>query len=199
MVWILSSWTASWSGASGPEIKSVENSSENESSLIAYLEEQNANTPASSNTQDISTSPSIIKNQARFSVSSCNSIRDSQTGLEWYVGQDRNITWYEAQQWTVGLDKCGGGWRMPSIEEIRTLYNPALKAGTGFYLDGKYFPAHLDPAFNAIGGGSWIWSTEKVGGDSARSFNLNQGKAVVYAAMNTYYSTRAFAVRNIRN
>ena len=161
--------------------------------------EQNANPLMSSNTQDTSTSPPVIKNQARFSVSSCNSIKDSRTGLEWYVGQDRNITWYEAQQWTGGLDKCGGGWRMPSIEEIRTLYNPSLKAGTGFYLDGKYFPAHIDPVFNAIGGGSWVWSNEKVGEDSARSFNLNQGIAVVYTAMNTYYSTRAFAVRNIRN
>jgi len=78
---------------------------------------------------------------------------------------------------------------MPSIEEIRTLYNPTVKAGTGFYLDGRYFPAHIDPLFNAIGGGSWVWSNEKVG-DDARSFNLNQGKAVTYSAMNTYYSTK---------
>lgn len=161
--------------------------------------EQNAITPTSSNAQDTSASPPVIKNQARFSVSSCNSIKDSQTGLEWYVGPDRNITWYEAQQWTGGLNTCGGGWRMPSIEEIRTLYNPYLKAGTGFYLDGKYFPAHIDPVFNAIGGGSWVWSNEKLGEDNARSFNLNQGKAVAYAPMNTHYSTRAFAVRSIRN
>lgn len=160
--------------------------------------EQNANAPANSNTQEAATSPSVIKNQARFSVSSCNSIKDSQTGLEWYVGEDHNVTWYEAHQWIVGLNKCGGGWRMPSIEEIRILYNPSLKAGTGFYLDGRYFPAHIDPVFNAIGGGSWVWSNEKVG-DDARSFNLNQGKAVTYSAMNTYYSTRAFAVRTIRN
>ncbi len=138
------------------------------------------------------------KNQARFSVTSCNSITDIQTGLEWLIGADRNTTWYEAEQWTAGLDKCGGSWRMPTIEEVRTLYNPALKAGTGYYTDGKYFPAHIDPVFDAIGGGAWVWSNEKVG-DDARSFNLNQGKAVTYSAMNTFYSTRAFAVRNLKN
>ena len=137
-------------------------------------------------------------NQARFSTTSCGSIRDMRTGLEWFVGPDQNMTWYEAQQWTGGLGVCGGSWRMPTIEEIRTLYDPALKAGTGFYTSGRYFPAHIDPAFNAIGGGSWVWANESVG-DTAQSFNLNQGKPVRYSAMNTFYSTRAFAVRHIRN
>lgn len=138
------------------------------------------------------------KNQSRFSVTSCNSIRDIQTGLEWFIGKDRNMTWYEAQQWTAGLGNCGAGWRMPSIEEIRTLYNPALKAGTGYYTGGKYFPAHIDSVFDAIGGGSWVWTNERVG-DDARSLNLNQGKSVSFSAMNTFYSTRAFAVRRTRN
>ncbi|MGA9996083.1 MAG: DUF1566 domain-containing protein [Pyrinomonadaceae bacterium] len=138
------------------------------------------------------------KNQVRFSVTPCNSIKDTQSGLEWFVGPDRNVTWYEAQQWTVVLANCGGSWRMPTIEEIRTLYNPALKAGTGYYTSGKYFPAHIDPVFDAIGGGSWVWANEKIG-DEALSFNLNQGKTVTYSAMNTFYSTRAFAVRNVRN
>ena len=53
--------------------------------------EQNANTPTNSNNQEATASPSVIKNQSRFSVSSCNSIKDSQTGLEWYVGEDRNV------------------------------------------------------------------------------------------------------------
>jgi hypothetical protein len=140
----------------------------------------------------------MAKNQTRFSVTSCNSIKDTQTGLEWFVGPDRNMTWYEAQQWTVGLENCGGGWRIPTIEEIRTLYNPTLKAGVGYYTGGRYFPAHIDPVFNAIGGGSWVWANEKIG-DDAQSLNLNQGKAVTYSAMNTLYSTRAFAVRNMRN
>jgi hypothetical protein len=127
----------------------------------------------------------VSKNQGRFSVSPCGSIKDDTTGLEWIVGPDRNMTWYEAQQWTVELKMCGGGWRMPTIEEIRSLYNPALKAGTGFYLNGKYYPAHIDSVFSAIGRGSWVWANERIGTTNARSFNLSQGIAVEYSAMDT--------------
>lgn len=134
-------------------------------------------------------------NQDRFTVTDCKSIKDQQTNLEWFVGPDRNITWYEAMEWTASLDNCGGGWRMPSIREIQTLYNPAWTAGTGYFTGGRYFPAHIHPVFKAIGGGSWVWSDVQ-NNSNARSFNLNQGKAVEYPATNTTYSTRAFAVKN---
>jgi len=137
-------------------------------------------------------------NTGRYSVGTCGAIKDSQTGLEWLVGEDRNLTWFEAQNWIVGLASCGGGWRMPTIEEIATLYDPSQRAGTGYYTEGRYFPAHVDPVFNAIGSGSWVWSGQRVGVGDARSFNLNQGKGVVYSATNTLYSTRAFAVRSFR-
>jgi uncharacterized protein DUF1566 len=144
-------------------------------------------------------SPSRKSNDiGRYSVRTCGAIQDSQTGLEWFVGEDRNLTWYEAQNWVVGLASCGGGWRMPTIEEVGALYDPSKRAGTGYYKEGRYFPAHIDPVFNAIGSGSWVWSGEKVGIGDARSFNLNQGKGVVYSATNTLYSTRAFAVRSFR-
>jgi serine/threonine-protein kinase len=152
---------------------------------------QNANGVRSINQTD--------QTQGRFSVAQCGSIKDKRTNLEWMVGPDRNTTWPEARQWVTQLGACGGGWRMPTIEEIRSLYNPAVTAGTGYFTNGRYFPARIDPVFNAIGGGSWVWSNENAGGDNARAFNLNQGKAVAYSAMNTDYSTRAFAVRNVRN
>lgn len=138
-----------------------------------------------------------LDNQTRFIVTSCNSIKDTQTLLEWFVGPDRDMTWYQAQQWTAALDNCDARWRMPTIEEIRTLYEPTSKAGVGYFTDGKHFPAHINSVFNAIGGGSWVWANERVG-DDARSVNLNQGKAVTYSANNTLYSTRAFAVHNFK-
>ena len=140
---------------------------------------------------------SAAERPTRFSVTSCNSIKDTQTLLEWFVGPDRDMTWYQAQQWTVDLDNCDGRWRMPTIEEIRTLYEPTSKAGIGYYTGGQHFPAHINSVFDAIGGGSWVWADERVG-DDARALNLNQGKAVTYSAMNTVYSTRAFAVRNFK-
>lgn len=79
--------------------------------------------------------PTVDRNNptARYSVTTCNSIKDSRTGLEWYVGPDRNVTWDEAQQWVASLNSCNGGWRMPSLKEIGALYNPATKAGTGYF------------------------------------------------------------------
>jgi hypothetical protein len=146
--------------------------------------------------KNISTqSASTPQTGSRYAVDSCGVIADTRTGLEWLVGPDRNVTWYEAQQWISELQACGGGWRMPTITEIMTLHNPATTAGTGFYKEGRYFPAHIDPVFNAIGGGSWVWASERSATGDAQSFNLNQGKAVSYSATNTTYSTRAFAVR----
>jgi hypothetical protein len=151
------------------------------------------------NTNAISPTTQGSQSQERFSVVQCGSIKDARTRLEWMVGPDRNMTWHEARQWVAGLGACGGGWRMPTVEEIRSLYDPAVTAGTGYYTNGRYYPAHIDPVFSAIGGGSWVWSNESARGDNARSFNLNQGRAVEYSATNAYYSTRAFAVRNVRN
>ncbi|NJL59558.1 MAG: DUF1566 domain-containing protein [Desulfobacteraceae bacterium] len=133
--------------------------------------------------------------QDGYKINQCGSITDTKTDLEWYIGPDKNLTWEEAINWTRQLNACGGGWRMPTISEIKTLYNPNLEAGTGFLAGGQYWKAHIHPVFQAIGGGSWVWSNESVGNTEARSFNLNQGKAVKYSRSNITYSTRAFAVR----
>ena len=47
---------------------------------------------------------------------------DKNTGLEWFVGPDRDTTWNDAKAWVESLDVAGGGWRMPTEEELRTLY-----------------------------------------------------------------------------
>lgn len=85
---------------------------------------------------------------------------------------------------------------MPMINELASLYNKTFTAGRGYFSGGRYFPAHIHPAFSEIGGGSWVWSNEQVGNEVARSFNFNQGMSVDYFRNNTTYSTRAFAVRS---
>ena len=85
---------------------------------------------------------------------------------------------------------------MPTVAELKTLYEPNASAGVGFLLDGVHYPAHLDPVFSSIGSGSWAWSNESSAPETARSFNFNQGMAVEYEKNNATYTTRAFAVRN---
>ena len=48
---------------------------------------------------------------------------DSKSGLEWYAGPDRGMTWEETYHWVSGLGIEGGGWRMPNPKELETLFH----------------------------------------------------------------------------
>lgn len=53
---------------------------------------------------------------------------DKNTGLEWLAGPDKPTNWNEAKKWVRSLaDISDGGWRMPTIEMLKTLYNKAGK------------------------------------------------------------------------
>ncbi len=48
---------------------------------------------------------------------------DKRLGLEWLAGPDKPTNWYAAQKWVPSLyDFDVGGWRMPTIEELKTLF-----------------------------------------------------------------------------
>ena len=72
---------------------------------------------------------------------------DSSTGLEWYVGKRKLVSWKEAKSWVKGLQVGGGGWRMPTIEELRTLYAD----GVGY--------RNMTPLIETST--YWIWSDKK--------------------------------------
>jgi hypothetical protein len=130
----------------------------------------------------------------RYTTAPCGSIHDARTNLEWFVGPDRNTTWHEAERWTAALSACGGGWQMPTVRQLQALYDDQSTAGTGHLTGGRRFPARMDPAFAAIGGGSWVWARDAIG-ESGRTFNFNQGVAVAIRRDNTILAIRAFAVR----
>jgi len=74
----------------------------------------------------------------RFVKNNNGTITDTQTGMMW-ADQDNgvNINWYGATSY------CGGGgWRMPTIDELRTLHS------SGVY--GSLIKKT----------GSWVWSSE---------------------------------------
>ena len=39
-------------------------------------------------------------------------VKDTNTGLEWKAGPDRDMTWNEARFWVESLNLDGGGWRI---------------------------------------------------------------------------------------
>lgn len=50
-------------------------------------------------------------------------VYDQKTGLEWVMGPDRGTDWESAAFWIDSLDTDGTGWRMPTMEELKTLYH----------------------------------------------------------------------------
>jgi hypothetical protein len=52
----------------------------------------------------------------------CGVVWDTKAGLEWIAGPDEDTNWDEAKEWVDNLNVAGGGWRLPKIDELKTLY-----------------------------------------------------------------------------
>lgn len=96
----------------------------------------------------------------RFTVSTEGVISDSQTGLEWVVGPDGDTNYAQAEQWVAGCNVATGGWRMPTRQELSSLYQKGI---------GE---RNMDPAFRTTGW--WVWA-EPRDSSSAWYFRFNDG------------------------
>jgi len=48
-------------------------------------------------------------------------VADGNTGLEWITGP-KSHSWEEAKTWAENLSVGGGGWHLPTLHELQTLY-----------------------------------------------------------------------------
>jgi hypothetical protein len=118
---------------------------------------------------------------ARFILGDKGVVIDKATGLEWLVGPDRDTTWVEAKAWVEQLETGGGGWRMPTRQELEGLYQEEF--GTN----------NMNPLFRTTGG--FAWTDEMVGKTHAWGFCFEIGSP--YWPRITFSDTaRAFAVRS---
>ena len=108
-------------------------------------------------------------------------VKDTRTGLEWMVGPDRDTNWDEARSWVQSLNLDGGGWRMPTTDELKTLY----KKGTG--------SRNMTPLLETTGW--YVWSGETKGSSDAWSFYFYRGDRA-WAHRSGSANGRAFAVRS---
>ena len=118
----------------------------------------------------------------RFDISDQKVIKDSQTGLEWYLGPNADTDWQGASSWATNLADAGGGWRMPSRAELKGIFLPDYKA--------EY---KIDPIFHLKV--CCVWAEEEDGPKSAWNFGFTLGDE----AANPRYVTssrRALAVRS---
>lgn len=114
----------------------------------------------------------------RYLVSNEGVIADSRTGLEWVVGPDRDTSYMQAKQWITACSLAGGGWRMPTLQELRTLYqkgigerniDPAFNLKTNFYFWGEYIWAESNTS-------SSPWSFRFHDGDQSSNRYTNDGR-----------------------
>ena len=103
-------------------------------------------------------------------------VYDTKTRLKWYAGPDRDMTWKEGKEWVNNLSVDGGGWRMPAVKELRTLYQ-----------DGKG-TRNMSSLFETTGW--WVWADTRSTGEQKPNYSLE-------LAVETWMSgrSRAFAVR----
>ena len=104
-------------------------------------------------------------------------VNDSKTGLEWFAGPDEDMDWEAAVGWAESLQVDAGGWRIPTREELQTLY----QEGKGQH--------NVTPLLNVTGW--WIWVLEKEDPPSGLVFDFSHGKRDWYAR-----TPRAVAVRS---
>jgi hypothetical protein len=106
---------------------------------------------------------------------------DKKTGLEWSAGPDEPTNWYDAKSW---VDSLGGGWRMPTMKELKTLYQKGEQCNI----------KHLVKTT-----GCWVWSGETKGSSLALGYDFSGGRSKSRATLKrdeSTDSTRGFAVRS---
>ena len=123
----------------------------------------------------------------RFTKAPNSIITDHQTGLEWFVGPDRNMSWEEGEQWVASLTIGGGGWHMPKMDDLKHLYQDGVGS------------LNMDSVFETTGG--YVWSGETL--DSLSAFLLNFHNGIFYYGLDynshkldSSFKTRVFAVRS---
>jgi hypothetical protein len=132
--------------------------------------------------------PEASSDRRRYKVSKEGVITDAKTKLQWYLGRDEQRVWQDAKSWAEGINVDGGGWRLPSREELKTLYSPGV---------GR---RNRDPVFKSTAADEWtLWSGDhKDKSDSSNwyrgIFNFREGEGegwVPYTLEKRAYAVRA--------
>ena len=107
-------------------------------------------------------------------------ISAAETGLEWLVGPDVDTDYAAAELWVASLSGVsGGGWRMPTVAELRPLY----QGGVG--------SRNMDPVFETMG---WfVWGEPR---DSSSALDFAFGHSYEHWIYRVHsYDNRVFAAR----
>ena len=114
----------------------------------------------------------------RFESDSAGVVTDNVTGLEWMVGPDSDVRWYDACNW---VSELGDDWRMPIRAELVELYNAGITAN------------HWRLFSNT---GLTVWTGQETSSRlTAYDVGFTDGD-IDATNKSTYYCHRVFAVRS---
>jgi hypothetical protein len=97
---------------------------------------------------------------ARWSVVSQGVLLDSQTGLQWTQednGQD--IDWNSAQQYCQSSTWAGGGWRLPTVDELAGIYDASATPFHCLSFQGTEHSCKTSSLFHLTSVAFWSGST----------------------------------------
>ena len=124
--------------------------------------------------------PQPVSDDGRFIAYDNDVVYDTKTGIEWFAGPDKKTDWNEAKKWVEGLSVAGGGWGMPTRNELKALYQKGV--GT------RNMTSLLKNT------GDFVWSGEIIL-SSAWYFNFSKGYED-RRLRSTSYTGRGFANRS---
>lgn len=151
--------------------------------LTAEREKKNvaAATPAGPRHIDPSLSSHETGRDGAYIAYSNGVVVDTYTGLQWITGPDKDMTWNQAKSWAESLNLLGGGWRLPTRKELKTLYKKGV---------GSRNMTHL-----LRNSGWYVWSGETKDSSSAWYFGFGYGGEDL-GKRNNSLDSRALAVRS---
>jgi hypothetical protein len=98
------------------------------------------------------------RTSGRFSLEG-GVIYDSELGLQWAPCNGQSMSHLKAGKYARNLSLAGGGWRLPTREELKSLYDTDK-------------PGNADPVFNI--NENWVWTSElNLWGMGAWFFHFN--------------------------
>jgi Protein of unknown function (DUF1566) len=125
--------------------------------------------------------PEIVARDGRYVAYENRVVCDCFSGLEWLPGPDRDMSWEEGYNWAKGLSTGGGGWRLPTLEELRGLYKKNKRGD------------NISPVFAICS--TDVWSCEETQ-DAASAWGFNFLPGNQFRTYKTYSSRfRVMAVR----
>jgi hypothetical protein len=107
------------------------------------------------------TAAEVVSTDGQLVLYDTGVVFDTDSGLEWYAGPHRGMSWIEAKKWVTGLDAFGGGWRMPEQNEL----DAVRRIGDGVN--------NITPLLNTSG--YWIWTGQTKDSSSRWIFSFSYG------------------------